>query len=168
VIGDISENMLIQFKREFAVIQKEFNTVFRELFNGGEARLVLTDPDDILNSGVDIIAQPPKTKLKNISSLSGGEKTMTAISLIFAILRIKPSPFTVLDEIDAALDDANVVRFCEYLASIKKDNQFVIITHKKKTMENCDVLYGATMNSDGITKILSVKLTDINEKGELL
>ena len=92
---------------------------------------------------------------------------MTAISLIFAIIKIKPSPFIILDEIDAALDDANVVRYCEYLRSIQKNNQFVIITHKKKTMEKADVLYGATMNNDGITKIVSVRLSDINEKGEL-
>ena len=167
IIDDISNSMLTQFKREFTVIQREFNNVFRELFSGGEARLILTDPEDVLNSGVDIAASPPSTKLKNISALSGGEKTMTAISLIFAIIKIKPSPFIILDEIDAALDDANVVRYCEYLRSIQKNNQFVIITHKKKTMEKADVLYGATMNNDGITKIVSVRLSDINEKGEL-
>ncbi len=166
IIDDMSENMLSKFKKEFAVIQKEFNSVFRELFGGGEAKLALTDPDDILNSGVEIIASPPGTRLKNITALSGGEKTMTAISLIFAIIRIKPSPFIVLDEIDAALDDANVVRYCSFLRSILGQNQFIIITHKKKTMENCDVLYGATMGGDGITKIVSVKLNDINEKGE--
>ncbi len=167
IIDDMSKNMLSRFKKEFAVIQKEFNSVFKELFNGGEAKLILTDPDDILNSGVDIMACPPSTKLKNISALSGGEKTMTAISLIFAIIRIKPSPFIVLDEIDAALDDANVVRYCNFLRSIIGKNQFVIITHKKKTMESCDVLYGASMGNDGITKIVSVRLSDINEKGEL-
>ncbi len=167
IIDDMSKNMLMKFKKEFAAIQKEFNSVFRELFSGGEAKLVLTEPDDILSSGVDIIASPPGTKLKNISALSGGEKTMTAISLIFAIIRIKPSPFIILDETDAALDDANVVRYCNFLRSIVDENQFIIITHKKKTMENCDVLYGATMAGDGITKIVSVRLSDINEKGEL-
>lgn len=165
IIDDISANMQKQFLREFEVIQKEFSRVFAQLFSGGEAKLMLTDPDDIAASGVDIMAQPPKTKLKNINSLSGGEKSMTAISLIFAILNVKPSPFTVLDEIDAALDDANVIRISDYLTDI--DNQFIVITHKKRTMEAADVLYGASMGADGITRLLSVRMSDINEKGEI-
>jgi chromosome segregation protein len=167
IIRDISVSMVHQFMQQFELIQTEFNDVFMKLFNGGEARLILTDPEDVMESGIDIIAQPPKTKLKNIAALSGGEKSMTAVSLIFAILKIKPSPFCVLDEIDAALDDANAMRFCEYLMSIKKNNQFVIITHKKKTMEIVDVLYGASMGKDGITQVFSVKMSQIGEKGEV-
>ena len=167
IIKDISVSMVHQFMQQFDLIQKEFNDVFAILFDGGEARLILTDPENVMESGIDIIAQPPKTKLKNIAALSGGEKSMTAVSLIFAILKIKPSPFCVLDEIDAALDDANAMRFCEYLMSIKHDNQFVIITHKKKTMEIVDVLYGASMGKDGITQVFSVKMSQIGERGEV-
>ncbi len=167
VIKDISASMVHQFMQQFNLIQKEFNSVFKKLFDGGEARLVLTDPDDVMESGVDIVAQPPATKLKNIAALSGGEKSMTAVSLIFAILNIKPAPFCILDEIDAALDDANGVRFCEYLASIKHKNQFVIVTHKKKTMEIADALYGASMGREGITQIFSVKMNRETAKGEV-
>ncbi len=122
-----------------------------------------------MNSGVDITAKPPNTKLRNIAALSGGEKAMTAISLIFAILKIKPSPFCVLDEIDAALDDANVVRLCEYMLTVIDSNQFVLVTHKKMTMEIADTLYGVSKGKEGITQMLSVKLSDINinEKGEV-
>ena len=167
VIKDISANMVHQFMQQFNLIQNEFNAVFKKLFDGGEARLVLTDPDDVMESGVEIVAQPPATKLKNIAALSGGEKSMTAVSLIFAILNIKPAPFCILDEIDAALDDANGVRFCEYLASIKHKNQFVIVTHKKKTMEIADALYGASMGREGITQIFSVKMNRGNTEGEV-
>lgn len=166
VINDISESMKKKFIEQFNIIQREFDNVFKKLFNGGEANLVLTDPDDVLNSGVEITARPPNTKLKNIAGLSGGEKSMTAISLIFAILRIKPSPFCVLDEIDAALDDANVGRICEYLQSVLEHNQFVIVTHKKITMEIADTLYGVSMGSEGISQVLSVKLSDIDKYGD--
>ncbi len=166
VINDISESMKKRFIEQFNIIQREFDNVFKKLFNGGEANLVLTDPDDVLNSGVEITARPPNTKLKNIAGLSGGEKSMTAISLIFAILRIKPSPFCVLDEIDAALDDANVGRICEYLQSVLDHNQFVIVTHKKITMEIADTLYGVSMGSEGISQVLSVKLSDIDKYGD--
>jgi chromosome segregation protein len=149
------------------VIQTEFKEVVVRMVYGGEAHLVLTAPEDVMESGVEIIARPPKTKLKNIAALSGGEKAMTAVSLIFAILRIKPAPFCVLDEIDAALDDANALRFCEYLLSIKNDNQFVIITHKKKTMEIADTLYGASMGKEGITELYSVRISQLDEKGEV-
>lgn len=167
IIKDMNSKIEERFLREFNNINKEFEEVFKQLFNGGEAKLILTNPDDIMESGIDIVASPPKTKLKNISSLSGGEKSMTAIALIFAILKLKPAPFCVLDEIDAALDDANVARFCKYLKSIIKDNQFIVVTHRKITMSIADVLYGATMGSEGITKIVSVKLKDIHEGGEI-
>ncbi len=165
IIKDISAGMIHRFMQQYELIQKEFNDVFNKLFSGGEAHLVLTDPEDIMESGIDIIAQPPKTKLKNIAALSGGEKTLTAISLIFGILKIKPSPFCVLDEIDAALDDANALRFCEYLLSIGRNNQFVIITHKKKTMEIADILYGVAMGKDGITQTYSVKMSEMSDLG---
>lgn len=166
VLADISDGMEKRFMQQFQIIQKEFNNVFVKLFNGGEANLVLTDPNDILNSGVEIMARPPKTKLKNIVALSGGEMSMTAVSLIFAILRIKPSPFCVLDEIDAALDDANVMRICDYLRSIWDSNQFIIVTHKKLTMEIADTLYGVSKGSDGVSQILSVKFSDIDKYAE--
>lgn len=168
IIGDMNEKIETRFIMEFDEIQKEFDKAFKQLFEGGTARLVLTDPENIMESGIDIEASPPKAKLKNIASLSGGEKSMTAIALIFAILKRKPAPFCILDEIDAALDDANVTRFCNYLNAIIADNQFVIITHRKITMSIADILYGATMGTSGITKIVSVKLKDIEEGGEIV
>jgi chromosome segregation protein len=128
---------------------------------------VINDLENEDGGGVDILAQPPKTNMKNISALSGGEKALCAIALVMAILRIKPSPFCLLDEIDAALDDANTQRLCSYLNDIKRDNQFVIITHKRRTMEICDVLWGAGMGQDGSTRLAGVKLDDLSDKEEL-
>ncbi len=167
IIEDIVKSMSELFNKQFGVIQKEFDRVFKILFNGGEARLILTQPDDLNESGVDIIARPPKTKLKNISALSGGEKSLAACALIFAILKIKPAPFCVMDEIDAALDDANVGRFCEYLKSISNDNQIILVTHKKRTMQAASSLYGVSVAADGITNVFSVKLSQINERGHV-
>ena len=167
IIEDIAKSMSELFNKQFGVIQKEFGRVFKILFNGGEARLILTQPDDLSESGVDIIARPPKTKLKNISALSGGEKSLAACALIFAILKIKPAPFCVMDEIDAALDDANVGRFCEYLKSISNDNQIILVTHKKRTMQAASSLYGVSVAADGITNVFSVKLSQINERGHV-
>jgi len=163
VIADIEKNMTVQFQEQFAVIQKEFQIAFAKLFKGGTASLKILDEDDLLNTGIDISAQPPGKKLKNISMLSGGEKTLTAIALLFAILKIKPSPFCVFDEIDAALDEQNVDHFSSYLDEVRKQNQFIIITHKKRTMEICDSLYGASMGSDGTTTVVSLQLKN---KGE--
>lgn len=168
IIHDLTVNMNHRFNVQFELIQKEFDKSFKQLFDGGHAKLILTEPDDVYESGVDIIARPPKTKLQNIAALSGGEKALCAIALIMAILKIKPSPFCVLDEIDAALDEANVERFGRYLRSIKDENQFVVITHKRKTMEMSDALYGASMGSDGVTRLISVKLTQIDSKGEVV
>jgi chromosome segregation protein len=159
VITDIEKNMALQFKEQFALIQKEFEASFKKLFDGGTATLVILNENDLLNTGIDISAQPPGKKLKNISMLSGGEKAMTSIALLFAILKIKPAPFCVLDEIDAALDDNNVMLFARYIHEQRKDNQLIIITHKKRTMEICDCLYGASMGSEGTTKIVSLQLT---------
>lgn len=165
IITDMNSKIEEKFLLEFNKIQIEFNNCFNKLFSGGKAKLILTDADNIMESGIDIVASPPKTKLKNISSLSGGEKSMTAIALIFAILKIKPSPFCILDEIDAALDDANLKRFCEFLNSIKMNNQFIIITHRKITMAIADILYGVSMDNSGITKLVSVKLNQVDERG---
>ncbi len=159
VIKDVEKNMAVQFKQQFSQIQKEFDNSFKKLFGGGAASLIILDEDDLLNTGIDISAQPPGKKLKNISMLSGGEKAMTSIALLFAILKIKPAPFCVLDEIDAALDDSNVSLFAKYINEERKNNQLIIITHKKRTMEVCDCLYGASMGNEGITKIVSLKLT---------
>lgn len=160
VIKDMEEKMEKQFIEEFTKIKRKFNEVFTKLFNGGKAQLILEDEKDILNCGIEIIAQPPGKKLQSLSLLSGGERALTAISLLFGILLVKPSPFCILDEIEAALDDANVNRFAEFLQELSSDTQFIVITHRKGTMENADVLYGVTMEEEGISKIVSVKITD--------
>ena len=147
----------------FEQVRKEFKTVYRELFRGGRAELILTDPDNILETGVEIKAEPPGKKLQSISLLSGGEKTFTAISLLFAILNIRPVPFCLFDEVEAALDDANVEAFGKYLDKYRDNTQFIIITHKKKTMEYADILYGITMQESGVSKIVSVKLEDVKK-----
>ena len=134
---------------------------FKELFKGGSAELKLTDPNNILETGVDIVALPPGKKLQHISLLSGGEKTLTAIALLFAILKTRPVPFCVLDEVEAALDEVNVDNFGKYLSEFKDKTEFIIITHKKKTMEYADVLYGITMQESGVSKLVSVKLEEL-------
>ena len=136
--------------------------MFKTLFKGGEAVLELTDPDNILETGIEISALPPGKKLNSIALLSGGEKTLTAISLLFAILNVKPVPFVILDEVEAALDEANVENFGQYLESKKEKSQFIVITHKKKTMEFADALYGITMQESGVSKIVSVRLEERN------
>lgn len=160
VINEMDEIMKEKFKTTFENISVEFSKVFKTMFKGGNGRLILTDPDDILNSGIDIIAEPPGKKLKSNSFLSGGEKTLTAISLLFAILNVKPVPFCILDEVEAALDEANVELFGKYLKEKENKSQFILITHKKKTMEYADILYGITMQESGVSKIVSVKLED--------
>jgi len=134
--------------------------VFRELFDGGHAELILSDKDNVLESGIEIEVQPPGKKLQNMMLLSGGEKALTAIALLFAILRLKPVPFCILDEIEAALDDANVQRFASYIKKYSKDTQFIIVTHRKGTMEVSDALYGVTMEERGISRIVSMKLNE--------
>ena len=121
---------------------------------------MLADPDQLLETGIDIVAQPPGKKLQNLQLLSGGERALTAIALLFAILRIKPVPFCVLDEVEAALDEANVSRFAEYLREFSEDTQFIVVTHRKGTMEEADVLYGVTMEEHGVSKLVSVRLED--------
>ena len=158
VIQDMTETMKQQFKEKFEIINKNFGEVFKELFGGGMAEVTLTDENDILECGIDITVQPPGKKLQSMTLLSGGEKAFTAIALLFAILKINPAPFCVLDEIEAALDDVNVYRYAEYLKKFAKETQFLVITHRKGTMEAADTVYGVTMEEKGISKLLSMKL----------
>lgn len=164
VINDMEVKMKEQFIVNFELIKENFKEIFSQLFGGGKADIYLVDKDNVLTSPIEIIAQPPGKRLQNISLLSGGEKALTAISLLFAILKLKPTPFCVLDEIEAALDDANVVRFAEYLSHFSDKTQFIIITHRKGTMESVDSLYGVTMEENGVSKLLSVKLSDLIEE----
>ncbi len=160
IIKDLSAEMLEKFNTEFVKIQENFTKVFKELFGGGNAKLQLLPSEDPLTAGVEIIAQPPGKVLSNITLLSGGEKTMTAIAILFAILKLKPMPFCFLDEIEAALDDANIERYAQYLKRFSNETQFIVITHRKPTMEVVDALYGVTMEEKGVSKIVSVKLAD--------
>ena len=158
VISDMTDTMKKQFSEQFKIINKNFGEVFTELFGGGKAELILADKENILECGIEIEVQPPGKKLQNMMLLSGGERAFTAIALLFAILKINPAPFCVLDEIEAALDDVNVFRFAEYLKKFSKDSQFLVITHRKGTMEAADTVYGITMEEKGISKLLSMKL----------
>lgn len=161
IILEMDKIMIEKFKDTFDKISGEFNLVFKKLFKGGRGTLKLTDPNDLLNTGIDIEAEPPGKKLNSIALLSGGEKTLTAIAVLFAILNVKPSPFCILDEVEAALDEANVDTFGKYLQEKKNTSQFILITHKKRTMEYADVLYGITMQESGVSKIVSVNLENI-------
>ena len=161
IIDEMDSVMKDKFIETFDQIKIEFERVFKSLFGGGTAELHLTEPSNILETGIDIIACPPGKKLSHISLLSGGEKTLTAISLLFAILKVKTVPFSILDEVEAALDEANVELFGQFVETLKDKTQFIIITHKKKTMEYADYLYGITMQESGISKLVSVKLEDI-------
>lgn len=161
IIREMDIIMSNEFKETFKQIQIEFKNVFKELFGGGEAYLKLTDPSDVLATGIDIIALPPGKKLTSISLLSGGEKALTALSLLFAILRVKPVPFCILDEAEAPLDESNVSIFGDFIKKLENFTQFIIITHKKKTMEYADVLYGITMQESGVSKLVSVRLEEL-------
>ena len=164
IIKEMDSVMIQEFTRTFEIINKNFNDTFKELFRGGNASLKLTDPENILETGIEIDACPPGKKLKNISLLSGGEKTFTAISLLFAILKSRPVPFCVLDEVEAALDEVNVDSFGQYVKRLQEKTQFIIITHKKKTMEYANTLYGITMQESGVSKLVSVKLESLEVK----
>ena len=160
IIADLSKEMLSRFNEHFETIRTNFVKIFRELFNGGTADLILLDNENPLEAGIDIVAQPPEKKLQTISLLSGGERALTAIAILFAILRLRPMPFCILDEIEAALDDANAGRFAKYLRRFSGDTQFIVITHRKPTMELADALFGVTMEEKGVSKIVSVKLAE--------
>ena len=160
MITDITDTMKKQFVEKFKLINKNFNEVFTELFGGGKAELILEDEENVLECGIDIKAQPTGKKLQNMMLLSGGEKAFTAIALLFAILKINPAPFCILDEIEAALDDVNVYRYAEYLKKFCSETQFLVITHRKGTMEVADTVYGVTMEENGVSKLLSMKLAE--------
>lgn len=167
IIEELDRCMREQFDERFKDINERFNAAFMELFGGGKGRLELTEGEDILEAGIKIIAQPPGKKLQNMLQLSGGEKALTAIALLFAIQNLKPSPFCLLDEIEAALDDSNVVRFAEYLHKLTKDTQFIVITHRRGTMNAADMLYGITMQEKGVSAMVSVSLIEADlEKKE--
>jgi chromosome segregation protein len=163
VIDEMDLEMKNRFKQTFEGIRTHFEPVFQALFGGGRADLRLTDPEDLLNTGVEIVAQPPGKKLQNLGLLSGGERALTAIALLFSILKVRPVPFCILDEVEAALDEANVYRFSQYLKRYSEGTQFIVITHRKGTMEEADVLYGVTMQESGVSKLVSVRLEDSRE-----
>jgi len=163
IIREMLSIMKKQFMEEFQRINKNFNEVFRELFEGGRAEVVLEDPEDVLECGIEIIAQPPGKKLQNMMLLSGGERAMTAIALLFAILKLRPAPFCILDEIEASLDDANVYKFADYIKKLADTTQFIVITHRKGTMESSDALYGITMQEYGVSSVVSLKLSDVDK-----
>ncbi|MFD0867549.1 chromosome segregation protein SMC [Paenibacillus residui] len=160
VIKEMDEEMSRRFRSTFEAIRSHFVVVFAKLFGGGRADLILSEPGNPLATGIEIVAQPPGKKLQNLQLLSGGERALTAIALLFAILRVKPVPFCVLDEVEAALDEANVSRFAEYLREFSNETQFIVVTHRKGTMEEADVLYGVTMEEGGVSKLVSVKLEE--------
>ena len=160
IIEELDAAMRRQFSEQFKKISEEFNVVFRQLFGGGKGTLELMEDEDILEAGIRIIAQPPGKKLQNMMQLSGGEKALTAISLLFAIQNLKPSPFCLLDEIEAALDDNNVTRFAQYLHKLTENTQFIVITHRRGTMSSADRLYGITMQEKGVSTLVSVDLLE--------
>jgi chromosome segregation protein len=163
IINRINAQTRQMFLETFEKIRDNFRLMFTEVFGGGKADLVLSDQNDVLESGIDIVARPPGKQLQSISLLSGGEQTMTAVSLLFSIYQVKPSPFCVLDELDAPLDEANVVRFVKILQRFLAHSQFIIITHNKRTIAMADVLYGVTMQEHGVSKIVSVKFYKTEE-----
>ncbi|MBO7729467.1 MAG: chromosome segregation protein SMC [Lachnospiraceae bacterium] len=164
IIRDLDKQMRTQFNTEFKKIRAEFSKVFKEMFGGGTGTIELEEDVDVLDAGISIIAQPPGKKLQNMLQLSGGEKALTAIAVLFAIQNLKPSPFCILDEIEAALDDANITRFAEYLHKLSNEVQFIVITHRRGTMEAADRLYGITMQEKGVSTLISVDLSDIKDE----
>ena len=161
IIASITGEMKNIFSEQFKIINTAFAETFLELFGGGLATLELEDPEDILNCGIEIKVQPPGKALKIITLLSGGEKAFVAIALYFAILKVRPTPFVVMDEIEAALDDNNVTKFAQYMRSVSQKTQFIVITHRRGTMEEADVLYGVTMQEQGVSRMLTINLNDV-------
>ena len=158
VIDDVDAQILQLFTDAWHDVEKEFPKVFNTLFPGGEARLVLTDPSDMLTTGIEIEARPPGKRVKRLSLLSGGEKSLTALAMLVAIFRARPSPFYVLDEVEAALDDVNLRRLIALLEELREDSQLIVITHQKPTMDVANVLYGVTMRGDGVTRVISQRM----------
>ncbi|MGN0989051.1 MAG: chromosome segregation protein SMC, partial [Eubacteriales bacterium] len=161
IISGLVEEMTRIFAEQFKTINAEFSRVYRELFNGGSARLELTDSENLLESGIEIYVAPPGKIIKHLSALSGGEQSLTAIALYFALLHIRPAPFCLLDEIESALDDVNVVRYAQYLSNLSHKTQFLLITHRRGTMEIADRLYGVTMREKGVSKMLTINVKDL-------
>jgi chromosome segregation protein len=162
-MSEMDTEMTHRFSATFNAVQNRFRDVYKEMFGGGDADLVLTQPGNLLETGVDIVARPPGKKLQNLSLLSGGERALTAIALLFSIIEVRPVPFCILDEVEAALDEANVIRYSKYLKKFSKKTQFIVITHRKGTMEGADVLYGITMQESGVSRLISVKLSEVPE-----
>jgi len=169
VINTINKQTKEMFVATFEQIRENFQAMFTEIFNGGKADLILSDTEDVLESGIEIVARPPGKRLQNITLLSGGEQTMTAVALLFAIYQVKPSPFCVLDELDAPLDESNINRFVRILQRFVERSQFIIITHNKRTISMANTLYGVTMQEQGVSRIVSVKFQgdDKSQNGEL-
>ena len=168
-LEDIIRQFNVESQRMFLetveAIRIQFQQLFRKMFGGGEGDIILEDPNDVLDCGIDIVARPPGKELRSISLLSGGEKTMTAIALLMAIFRSKPSPFCILDEVDAALDEANVERYSGVVKEFRETTQFIMITHNKRSMQVGDILYGVTMEQSGVSKRMSVRFEDVSEDG---
>ena len=162
MIASLAAEMRSMFTQSFEAINRNFGRIFAELFGGGSASLKLEDEADVLESGIEIEVAPPGKIIKNLSALSGGEQALVAISIYFAILAVNPAPFCVLDEIEAALDDVNVTRFAQYLRRICGSTQFIVITHRRGTMEEADVLYGVTMQEDGVSKLLRLDVNHVD------
>ena len=160
LIARLLEQMETVFVRQFSTLQEYFSETFTRLFGGGRGEISMSDPSDPLGCGIDIIVQPPGKKRQLLSLFSGGERALTAIALLFAMLKLKPTPFCILDEIEAALDDANISYFADYLKEFSKDTQFIVVTHRKGTMERCDTLFGVAMEERGVSSMVSVNLTD--------
>ena len=162
IIQELDNEVRARFQYTFDEINSHFKETFAQLFGGGQAELQLTE-EDYLTAGIELFIQPPGKKVKSLSLMSGGERALTALALLFAILKVRSAPFVILDEVEAALDDANVIRYANYLNQLKSDTQFIIITHRKGTMENVDRLFGVTMEQSGISKLVSVNLKEIDQ-----
>ena len=161
LIEELTDNMRRQFSESFNQINENFKEIFVELFGGGRAELTLTDPEDVLESGIEINVAPPGKVIKSLSLLSGGEQAFVAIAIYFAILKIKPAPFCILDEIEAALDDINVVKYAQYLRNFTDTTQFILVTHRRGSMDEADVMYGVTMQEKGISRVLKLDQTSV-------
>ena len=164
IVKEVDDRVQQIFMEAFEATAEQFETIFARLFPGGDGRLILTNPDDLLNSGVDVEARPPGKRIKRLSLLSGGEKSLTAVAMLIAIFKARPSPFYVLDEVEAALDDVNLGRLLGVLEELRETSQLIIITHQKRTMEIADALYGVTMRGDGVTEVISQRLRESNNE----
>ena len=167
LIGNLTQQMKTTFLDRFCEINAHFGKVFAQLFGGGTAELRLTDPDNTLESGIEILVQPPGKNISIIEQLSGGEKALIAISIYFAVMKVNPPPFCILDEVDAALDDVNVTRFADYLRKMSEGTQYIVITHRRGSMEEADMLYGVTMQEKGVSKLLELNVSELESKMKL-